>query len=243
MSFSSRSLELASVRRRDQGAADPAHRGDQRVGGETTSEASEIGLGDGEGRCAPRQPPARRLRRGADLLVGGRRVTEQQREQLAAAALALALLLSLCLGIAFDGVGGELVDVGEDRLGEQAELLGVGAAPPGGRRDVAPGDTRADAVGGLQRVEGPALAVLPAAQPDVDVAAGVPARLGVANQLDELTQGLAHPGPDSRPKGALERAGVLGDLEGDGLQDLLGCRRELRLDRVGDLGRQRVPGL
>ena len=125
-------------------------------------------------RAAPRcaaassRPPARR----PGLRVLRRRVPQQQREQLAAAALALTLLLALRLRVALDRVGRELVDVGEDRLGEQAELLGVDAAAPGGGRDAPPGDPRADAVGGLQGVQGPPLPQLAPAQADVDLAPG-----------------------------------------------------------------------
>ena len=102
-----------------------------------------------------RQPAACAAARTSASL--GRRVAQQQGEQLAAAALALALALALRLRVALDRVGRELVDVGEDRLGQQAELrpdrrpaLARPPRPP-------PGHPRADPVGGLQGVEGAAL--------------------------------------------------------------------------------------
>jgi hypothetical protein len=224
-------------------AADAVKGANQSIGGEAVANPPELILRNGKGRRTSWSPPAGRLRRRPQLRLLGRRVAQEQGEQLPAAALALALLLSLGLGVALDRVGGELVDVGEDRLGEQAELLGVSTLAPGGGRDPAPGDSRAHPVRRLQRVERPSLTQLAAAEPYIYVAAGVPAGLRIADQGDELPQRLAHAGADPDPEVALQGAGVLGHLLGDRRQDLLGRRGQLRLDRVGDLGRQALPGL
>ena len=95
----------------------------------------------------------------------GRRLPDQHRRQLAAAAAALVLDLGLRLGIALDRVGGELVDVGEDRLGEQAQLLGVepgaprrpprsAARPPAPRPGRRPAASRGSGPGAARRGRG-----------------------------------------------------------------------------------------
>ena len=71
---------------------------------------------------------------------------------------------------------------------------------------------------------------------DVDLAAGLAAGVGIADQGDELEQRLADAGADAAPEAALERPRVLGHLAGDRREDLLGDRVELGLDQVGDLG-------
>src|SRR4029079_18396304 len=98
-------------------------------------------------------------------------IVDEERRQLAAAAPADVVALGLGLGEALDRVGREFVDVGEDRLGEKAQRLWVEPRPAAGRRKVSPGDPRADAVGGLERVEGASLAQLSAAERKVDLAA------------------------------------------------------------------------
>ena len=234
---------LRSGRAGDEGAADPPNGGDERIRREPATDAGEVLLGDRQRGGAPRQPPPRRLRRGPDLSVGGRRVTQQQGEELTAAALALSLLLALGLRISLHRVGGELIDVGEDRLGEQSELLGVGPAAAGSGGDTAPGDAGTDPVGGLERVERAALPQLGPAQANVDVPTRLPPRGGVADQRNELAQRLADAGADRDAERALERTGVLGDLTADARQDLLGHLGQLGLDRVGEGRRQGVPGL
>ncbi len=136
---------------RNERAADAAHARDQRIRREAAADPRQVLLRDGERRGASGQPPARGLRRGADLGVGRLGIAEEQGEQLAAAALALALLLALGLRVALDRVRRELVDVGEDRLGEQAELLRIrapaprGGARPGARRPARPPGRRTGA--------------------------------------------------------------------------------------------------
>jgi hypothetical protein len=136
------------------------------------------------------------------------------------AAAALVLALGLGLGVALDRVGGELVDVGEDRLSQQAERLGVEARLAPGRREPSPGGAGADPIGGLQRVERPPLAQLAAAELDVDVAAEAAARLRVADQGDELAQRLAYPPPHAPAEAPLQRPGVGRDVAGDRGEDL-----------------------
>ena len=77
-------------------------------------------------------------------------------------------------GIALHGIGGELVDVGEDRLGQQA---GRGGVDPGSFARFcgpAPGQARSDAVGGLERVEAAAGSHLTRPQRAVDRRPGGP---------------------------------------------------------------------
>ena len=85
-------------------------------------------------RPAPRpggaadQPAAFAAARRSTSAAGGSRSSSAG--QLPAAAATHVLDLGLGLGVALDRVGGELVDVGEDRLGEQAQLLGIEAGTP-----------------------------------------------------------------------------------------------------------------
>ena len=227
----------------DEGAADPVHGPGQGVGGQAAGDSVEVGLRHRQGRCAAGQPPAGGLRRDPQIRLIGRRVPQQESEQLASAALPLALLLALRLGVALDRVGRELIDVGEDRLGEHGELVRIDVAAPRRGRDSPPRHPSADAVGGLQRVEGAALPQLAASEAHVDVAARLPPRVGIADQGDELAQRLGDPGADAGAERPLQRPGVLGHLAGDRGQDLLGGLGELGLDRFGELGRQRAPWL
>ena len=134
--------------------------------------AAEVLLGAGERRDAARQlqpaacarPRSARPRAPAARGRAARASSRRRRRR-------TVLDLGLRLGVALDRVGRELVDVGEDRLGEQAQRLGVEAGRGGRPRDPPPGDPGADPVGGLQRVEGAALAQLAAAERDVDLAA------------------------------------------------------------------------
>ena len=163
--------------------------------------------------CAAASSPPRSAAASSSACAGGR-VAQQQRDQLAPAALALALALRALLRVALDRVGRQLLDVGEDRLGERADHAAVEAGAPRRLREPPPGHARADPVGGLQRVERAALAQLAAAEPDVDVAAGLAAAVGVADQGDELAQRLGHADLHAAAERALERPRVLGHLAG-----------------------------
>ncbi len=204
----------------DDDAADAAHHAGQRVGRQAAGQPPELRLAAGERRGGPRRLPVRRLGGRGELGLRGRRVAQEQRDQLAPAPLALALALRALLRIALDGVGRQLLDVGEDRLGERADHPAVEARAARGLRQPPPGDARADAVRRLERVERAALAELAAAEGDVHVAAGLAPAVGVADQGDELAQRLGHAHLHPAPEGALERSGVLGDLAGDRAEDL-----------------------
>ena len=182
-------------------------------------------------------------RGGGEVARLGRGLEQQQLDQLGAAAAAHVLDLGLGLGVALDRVGGQLVDVGEAGLGEDRQRLGAEVGAAAGVGEAAPGDAGTDPVGGLERVERPALALLAASEGAVDVAAGLAPGLGVADQGDELREGLGDAGADAAPEAALERAGVLGDLAGDRGEDRRGDRSQLGLDQVGDRRRQGAPGL
>ena len=83
-----------------------------------------LGAGDRRGRagCASRPPPRR-----PQVGVVGRWVAQQQQDQLALAPAALALEVAARLGVALHRVGRQLLDEREDRLGQQAQHLRVGA--------------------------------------------------------------------------------------------------------------------
>ena len=118
-----RSLELGgAIRARragEQRAADAAHARDQRIRRKAAADPGQVLIRDGERSGASREPPPGRLGRRADLGVGRGWIAQEQGEKLAAPDLALALLLALGLRVALDRIGRELVDVGEDRLGQQ----------------------------------------------------------------------------------------------------------------------------
>ena len=69
-----------------------------------------------------RQPTVSAAARSIGLVR--RRLADERRHQLVAAAAALALEARTGFGIALDRIGRERLDVGEDRLGEQAETSG-----------------------------------------------------------------------------------------------------------------------
>ena len=241
---SSSSARPGPVGVRTQHAAGPSTTVASDSGGQAPRDRGQVLLGAGERREPPRKRPARRPRRGADvgLRGGGSRTSSaassRRRRRRTSSTLGLRL------GVALDRVGGELVDVGEDRLGQQAQRLGVEARPRGpARGDPPPGDPGADPVGGLQRVQRAPLAQLAAAELDVDLAARPAAGLGIADQGDELAQRLADAAADAAAEASLQRPRVLRDLAGDRGEDLRGDRLELGLDQVGDLDGKAAPGL
>ena len=129
-----------------------------------------VGLGRHDRGEQPRQRPARGLGGGPHRLGVGRRLLHEQPQQPPAAALALARGLRLRLGEARRGLGRDLVDVGEHRLAEVVERVGREAGARAGVDEPPPRQPRADAVGGQQRVQRAALAVLARAEPLVGVA-------------------------------------------------------------------------
>ena len=114
-------------------------------------------------------PPRRRRLAGRPARPAGRGAA---RHELAAPAAALALELRARLRVSLHRVGGQLLDVGEDRLGEQAEHLRVEARARWRRRPAAarrPARRRGRRTAG-RRVSGPG--AVPPAERDVDLAPG-----------------------------------------------------------------------
>jgi hypothetical protein len=139
-------------------------------------------------------------------------------------------------------VGGELVDVGEDRVGQRAEDVGRQLGAEAGVRQSPPRHPGPDPVRGLQRVQAASFAHLAAAQAAVDLPSLGAAEVGVGHQIHELAQRFLHAQPDAAAEVALERPRVLRHLLGDPAEDRVEQRRHLGLDHQGDLGRQRAPG-
>ena len=164
---------------------------------------------------SPRPAPPARAR-------GRRRGrAQQQLDQGGAQPVGLARPRGLLLGEAVGRLGRELVDVGEDALGQQDERVGVQAGRHAGAGEPAPGDDRPDAVGGQQRLQRASLARLAAPEGDVDPAArGGPAAGALLRA--ELLQRLLHADPHRLPEGALQRPGVRGHLGADRVDDLVG---------------------
>jgi hypothetical protein len=192
-------------------------------------------------RQSGRHFPGRSPGGGGDVAGVGRRIAEQKGHQLTATSPTYVLDLGLRLRVALDRIGGELVDVGEDRLGEQRERLGTDVGATAGVGEPTPRHPRADPVGGLQGIEGAAGLLLAATEGEVDLASRITARVRVADHRDELGEGLADAAADPAPEAAVERPGVLGDLAGDRLKDLGADRLDLPFDQVGDPRRQVAP--
>ncbi len=215
----------------------------KRVGGQAAGDRRQVIVLAGNRRQRPRRRPAGHLGSGGEVGGFDRWIAEEQRRELSPAAAAQVRDGCLRLGVAVHRVGGELVDVGEDRLRQHGQRLGLQVGTAAGGGDPPPRHPGADPVGGLERIEGTADPLLPLAQRHVDLAARLAAGVGVADQGDELKQCLVHPGADPLAKAPLQRARVLRHLAGDRLEDLLGDRRQLGLDQVGDRDRERPPGL
>src|SRR3954468_1397562 len=193
--------------------------GGERVGGER---AGPLGLG--HERDEPiGQPPGRALGLGADALGCGGRVGGQQAREGAEAALALARGARLLGGVALDRLGGDRVDVGEDRLADVVERLGGQPAGRAGIDDAPPRHARADAVRGQERVEAAAGARLAAAERDVDLALAVARAARSLEPVDEAAQRDLDAAAHVAPEGAGQWAGVFGDLGANRGDDLL-CR-------------------
>ena len=122
------SLDLVAAARavgvgQDQ-AADRVEGCGQGVGRQPPGQPLDLVRSAGEHGRAARQPPARPFGGGAQLGLGRRGLADKQGDQLVAPAAAFALEPRPGFGVAFDRVGRERLDVGEDRLREQAEDLG-----------------------------------------------------------------------------------------------------------------------
>ena len=150
---------------------------------------------------AARQRPDGGGRRGAHRLLGGGRVLGQQPHEAPAAALRLAGDGGLLLRVAVRRLGGDLVDVGEDRLAEVVEHLRGEARLAAGLDEAPPREARADAVGGQQGVEAAPGVELAAPEVDVDrPRAAAAARLRVLDQRQEALEGDLHAAPHGGPE-------------------------------------------
>jgi hypothetical protein len=128
----------------------------------------------------------------------------------------------LLAGVAVGRLGGDLVDVREDRLAEVVEHFRREPGPAAGLHEPPPCEPRADAVGGQQRVEAAAGVVLPAAQVDVDRAGGADVRGRVLDELEEALEGDLDPAPDLDAERAFHSARIIRDLGGDRGDHLVG---------------------
>src|SRR5206468_11401563 len=134
----------------------------------------------------------------------------------APAPLALAVHARLLGRVALDRLGRDLVDVREDRLAEVVD--GVRRQPAGRGRvdDAPPGDARADAVRGQQRVEAAAGPGLTAPEADVHVAGPVGGRgVRLLKGVDETAQRHVVATTAIAPERAGERARGFGPLGAD----------------------------
>jgi hypothetical protein len=193
--------------------------GDERVG--------ELAVGDRE--RAERQPRggavvlARRPHHGSDAVgqlhprvaggeldlrgVGGR-VRDQQPRQRRAPAVGLPRGRRLLPGVALRRCRGQLVDVGEDRLGQQRQRVAVELQLAGTRRRLSPRHARADPVGREQRLEAAALARLAATELGVELALGQGPLVPALDDVEELRQRALDAGANALRDRALERPRV-----------------------------------
>ena len=117
-----------------------------------------------ERRHGPRQRPAGGRGRREHRLLVGRRVLREQPHEPPPQPLALARGGRLLLRVALRRLGRELVDVGEDRLAERVDGLGLQAGVLARLHEAPPRQPRAEPVGGQQRVEAAPRAHLAAAE-------------------------------------------------------------------------------
>ena len=139
-----------------------------------------------------------------------------------------------------DADRGQVVDVGEDHLGEDHHPLARHPTGHSGAGELVPGHPRADAVGREQRVHRAARAGLATPQvvrPLPDHLGDVP--LGIVGQVDPVQEtGERH--PDGLPDGVAHRpgegAGVARHLSHHCLDDRIGNAGQLGTHRRHDLG-------
>ena len=137
----------------------------------------------------------------------------------------------------------DLVDVGEDRLGEQSERAAVVAGLDRELRDAAPGDAGAEAIGRQQRVERAAFALLARAQSAIDGVEVGAVELGIGDEVGELRErdldALANPGSET----AAKRAVVGGHALTNRLDHLVAELGHVGAKERPELGGQLPPGL
>ena len=183
-----------------------------------------------------RQAPVSRVSGRGDRSRVGRGRRHEQLGQRAAAALELARPLGLLAREALGGLGRELVDVGEDRLGEQHERLGRQTRLQAQSGQPPPGHAGTGPVGRQQRVQRAAGTDLSPPEVQRD---GATADRAPAGQLHELGQRALHASPH-RARATLQRPRVRRDLRSDRVHDLLGQRRKMgseHVDLAGQVGK------
>ena len=132
-----------------------------------------------------------------------RRIADQHPHQSATPQVGLAGRGRLLERITLGRFGRQHVDVGEQRLGQQVQRVGLEARLDADLGEPPPRDPSADAVGAEQRLEAPPRAHLAAAERRVDVRArDVTADLDLGQ---EVTQRLLDALPDTVPERPLER--------------------------------------
>ncbi len=175
----------------------------------------------------------------------GRRAGQQRPGQALEVALAHAAAALQLVGVAGHGGGGQLVDVGEDQLGEARELAGVDACGHGGVRHVAPRHPRPDPVGREQRLDRTPAARLAAPElvgaldgrrlRGVGVLAGGQGEEAAEGELHGVADHLAHP--------AAQRPGIARHLVDDGEHGAVRDLGQPRAQCLGDLGVEPDDGL
>jgi len=202
------------------------------VGGEAPAHRAQRLLGRHERRDLLRHRPAGLAGQRLELGALGRGRAAQALDQGVLAGLAGAGGQRLFVGVARHRRGGELLDVGEQGLGQPEDRVGLEAVVVARGRDAPPQDPRADAVGALQRVHRAPVTVLD--PPELEVHRGVGQRRVGAQQVEELVERDGDAEPDPAAELAVHRQRVLGDLGTHGRDDLVAG--------VEHHGPQAVPG-
>ena len=195
-----------------------------------------------ERRDGARQRPAGRGGGGEHrLLVGGRVLREQPHEP-PPQPLALARGGRLLLRVALRRLGRELVDVGEDRLAERVDGVGLEPAVAARLHEPPPRQPRAEPVGGQQRVEAAPRAHLAAAEVHVGRAPAAVVAGRVLDQVDEAPERALDAEPHDAPELALHRPRVVGHLDGDRADHLVGQPGQDGTQHRGGVGGDRREG-
>ena len=211
---------------------------DERIEIELPSDLLRAVAIEGQHRQPARDGPARELRRMGDCLGIVGLGVEQQRGQPAAPALTLAGLVRLDPDIALDHVGGELVRVDEDRLGERDHGRGVDPGPGGELGGPAPGGTRAGPERRPERFEAAAGLELGLPEPPPHLVGFGPRTLAALDRVEESLDRLLDPHPDAQAFRTAEHVGVDGVLAPDRPDHVVDKRTHASADSCGGLRRQ-----
>ncbi|MET0615482.1 MAG: hypothetical protein ABW142_08545 [Thermoleophilaceae bacterium] len=192
-------------------------------------------------RHAPRQAPGGI--RGRRLHRRGRRgwVLHQQRGKALTPAVEHAGGRRLLARVALDRVGGQLVDVGEDRFGQRVQGARRQPGPLACGREPPPGHPGSEPVGRQQRVQAPPRPHLAAAEVQVHLTVRVRIRLRIGHEAGEARERLLDSGPERLSERPLERARVVGNPATQLGDDLVGERGQLGAEHIGHLRRQPGP--